>query len=162
SGRLSEAAIERAMVALAICRNKMRNRGVSRARVIATEACRAAENGAEFRARVADELGLDLEVIDRATEAELAAIGCTPLVDPRADGAVRFDIGGGSSDLVWLSRPRRFGGGPPLPTMRGWISLPHGVVSLAERYGGIVITRDTYERMVAEVADYIAPFAQQH
>lgn len=162
SGRLSDAAIDRAVAALAICRNKMRNRGVTRARLIATEACRAAENGDEFRARVAEEIGLELEVIDRATEAELAATGCTPLIDPRAEGVVLFDIGGGSSELVRLSRPRKIGRGPPLPVMRGWISLPHGVVSLAERHGGIVITRDVYELMVAEVADYIAPFAREH
>ncbi|MGA7973182.1 MAG: Ppx/GppA family phosphatase, partial [Pseudolabrys sp.] len=37
SGRLSEAAIERALGALAVCRNKMRQRGVTRARLIATE-----------------------------------------------------------------------------------------------------------------------------
>jgi len=82
SGRLSEAAIERAIAALAICRNKMKNRGVTRARLIATEACRAAENGNEFLSRVAEELGIVLEVIDRETEATLAATGCTPLIDP--------------------------------------------------------------------------------
>ena len=82
SGRLSEAAIARALAALAICRNKMKNKGVTRARLIATEACRAAQNGAQFLARVADELGLELEVIDRETEARLAATGCTPLIDP--------------------------------------------------------------------------------
>jgi exopolyphosphatase/guanosine-5'-triphosphate,3'-diphosphate pyrophosphatase len=97
SRRLSEAAIERAIAALEICRNKMKNRGVTRARLIATEACRAAENGAEFLARVAEELGLVLEVIDRETEARLAATGCTPLIDPQAEGVVLFDIGGGSS-----------------------------------------------------------------
>src|SRR6478672_1780846 len=48
TGRLSEPAMERALGALAICRSKMKNRGVTRARLIATEACRAAENGAEF------------------------------------------------------------------------------------------------------------------
>src|SRR5690349_22036101 len=45
SGRLSEAAISRAIEALAICRDKMKNKGVTRARLIATEACRAAANG---------------------------------------------------------------------------------------------------------------------
>ena len=80
----------------------MRNRGVTRARLIATEACRAADNGDEFRARVADELGLELEMIDRETEAPLAATGCTPLIDPQAEGVVLFDIGGGSSELVRL------------------------------------------------------------
>src|SRR5574340_1118817 len=48
SGRLSEAAMDRAIGALAVCRAKMKNRGVTRARLIATEACRAAGNGAKF------------------------------------------------------------------------------------------------------------------
>jgi exopolyphosphatase/guanosine-5'-triphosphate,3'-diphosphate pyrophosphatase len=162
SGRLSEAAIERAVAALAICRSKMRNKGVTRARLIATEACRAAANGEDFRDRVAAELGLDLEVIGRATEAELAATGCTPLIDPQAEGVVLFDIGGGSSELVRLSRPQRTPQGPPLPQIRGWISLPHGVVTLAERHGGFTVTRETYERMVVEVGAIVAPFAQAH
>ena len=87
-----------------ICRDKMRNRGVTRARLIATEACRAAENGAEFRARIAEEVGLELEIVDRETEATLAATGCTPLIDPQAEGVILFDIGGGSSELVRLGR----------------------------------------------------------
>ena len=69
SGRISEAAIVRAVEALGICRDKMKNRGVTRARLIATEACRAAENGGDFRARIAEEVGLELEIIDRETEA---------------------------------------------------------------------------------------------
>jgi exopolyphosphatase / guanosine-5'-triphosphate,3'-diphosphate pyrophosphatase len=162
SGRISEAAIERALSALAICRNKMRNKGVTRARLIATEACRAAENGEQFRSRVMEELGLALEVIDRETEATLAATGCTPLIDPRADGVVLFDIGGGSSELVRLNRSHETQGGPPLPQIAGWISLPHGVVTLAERHGGYSISRDIYETMVGEVADIIAPFARAH
>jgi exopolyphosphatase/guanosine-5'-triphosphate,3'-diphosphate pyrophosphatase len=162
SRRLSEAAIERALAALVICRNKMRNKGVTRARLIATEACRAAENGENFRTRVAAELGIDLEVIDRETEAELAATGCVPLIDPHAEGVVLFDIGGGSSELVRLDRPQPVRHGPALPQIRGWISLPHGVVTLAERHGGMTVTRETYERMIAEVAEAIAPFARDH
>src|SRR5262249_26368222 len=162
SGRLSEAAIARAIAALAICRNKMKNKGVTRARLIATEACRAAENGLQFLSRVADELGLSLEVIDRETEAQLAATGCTPLIDPEANGAILFDIGGGSSELVRLARPQKGRGGPPLPQIRGWISIRHGVVTLAERYGGITVTRESYEAMVAEVAELIAPFVREH
>jgi exopolyphosphatase/guanosine-5'-triphosphate,3'-diphosphate pyrophosphatase len=162
SRRISEAAIERAIAALTICRNKMKNKGVTRARLIATEACRSAENGEDFRARVAQDVGLDLEVIDRETEARLAATGCTTLIDPNAAGAVLFDIGGGSSELVRLSRPQKSRGGPPLPQIRGWISLPHGVVTLAERHGGIAVSPETYEAMVAEVAAMIAPFAREH
>src|ERR1700758_2435093 len=73
SGRISEAAIERAVAALSVCRDKMRQRHAGRARLIATEACRAAENGDEFHARILHEVGLDLEIIDRKTEAALAA-----------------------------------------------------------------------------------------
>jgi exopolyphosphatase/guanosine-5'-triphosphate,3'-diphosphate pyrophosphatase len=162
SGRISDAAIERAIAALAICRNKMRNKGVTRARLIATEACRAAANGEHFRALVAGELGIDLEVIDRETEATLAATGCTPLIDPQAEGVVLFDIGGGSSELVRLKRSQKSAGGPPLPQIAGWISLPHGVVTLAERHGGYTVNRETYEAMVDEVAAMIAPFARDH
>jgi exopolyphosphatase/guanosine-5'-triphosphate,3'-diphosphate pyrophosphatase len=162
SGRLSDAAIGRAMTALAICRDKMKNKGVTRARLIATEACRTAVNGVEFRTRVAKEIGLTLEIIDRETEATLAATGCTPLIDPQAHGVVLFDIGGGSSELVRLDRSQSSRRGPPPPQIRGWISLPHGVVTLAERHGGMTVTRATYEAMVDEVAAMIEPFAAEH
>lgn len=162
SGRLSDAAMARALDALEICRNKMRNRGVTRARLIATEACRAAVNGLEFRDLVADRLGLALEVIGRETEAELAATSCTPLIDPQAEGVVLFDIGGGSSELVRMDRSPQCGRGPPLPSIRGWISLPLGVVTLAERHGGLEVSRDTFERMVAEVTALIEPFAREY
>src|SRR5579871_1041112 len=140
----------------------MHNKGVTRARLIATEACRAAVNGPEFRARAAEKLGLTLEIIDRETEALLAATGCTPLIDPGAAGVVLFDIGGGSSELVRLGRSPASSGGPPAPAVLGWMSLPHGVVTLAERHGGIEVTRETYEAMVQEVAALIAPFAREH
>jgi exopolyphosphatase/guanosine-5'-triphosphate,3'-diphosphate pyrophosphatase len=163
SGRISDAAIKRAVEALTICRDKMKNRGVTRARLIATEACRSAQNGEDFRARVAAEVGLTLDIIDRETEACLAATGCTPLMDPQTDGVLLFDIGGGSSELVRLDRsPADNGRGPPPPRIRGWISLPHGVVTLAERHGGERVNRDTYEAMVAEIAALIAPFAAEH
>src|ERR1700674_4618540 len=68
TGRLGEAAVSRALVALAICRDKMQNRGVTRARLIATEACRSAGNGREFLLRVREEVGLELEIVGRDTE----------------------------------------------------------------------------------------------
>jgi exopolyphosphatase/guanosine-5'-triphosphate,3'-diphosphate pyrophosphatase len=163
SRRISEAAIARAVDALAVCRDKMRARGVVRARLIATEACRAAENSEEFRARVAKEAGLELEIIDSATEARLAATGCTELFDPGANGIILFDIGGGSSELVRLKRGRRDNGrGPPLPDIVGWVSLPIGVVTLAERYGGKVVPREIYDAMVEEVAAFVEKFADDH
>ena len=141
SRRISEAAIARAVEALQVCRDKMHARGVVRARLIATEACRAAENGEAFRNRVAEQAGLELEIIDSATEARLAATGCTELFDPAASGVILFDIGGGSSELVRLGRPGAGRRGPPKPDIVGWASLPVGVVTLAERYGGHVVSR---------------------
>ena len=162
SRRISEAAIGRAVDALLVCHDKMRARGVMRARLIATAACRAAENGEEFRSRVAKEAGIELEIIDSATEARLAATGCTELFDPAASGVVLFDIGGGSSELVRLRRRRGDGRGPPAPDIVGWASLPVGVVTLAERYGGKTVSREIYDAMVDEVAAFVDRFAADH
>ena len=131
SRRISEPAIERAIDALTICRNKMKNKGVTRARLI-------------------------------ATEARLAATGCTELFDPAASGVILFDIGGGSSELVRLKRRPRDGRGPPKPDIVGWASLPVGVVTLAERYGGKTVSRETYDALVDEVAVFVDGFAAGH
>jgi exopolyphosphatase / guanosine-5'-triphosphate,3'-diphosphate pyrophosphatase len=162
SGRINDQAIARAVDALSICRDKMKNRGVTRSRLIATEACRAAANGTEFRARIAAEVGLELEIIGRDIEAELAATGCTPLVDREADGVILFDIGGGSSELVRLGRSEPTRRGPPLPRIEAWVSIPIGVVTLAERYGGHTVTRDIYETMVADVTVHVERFIAKH
>jgi len=162
SRRISEAAITRAVEALLVCRDKMRARGVMRARLIATEACRAAENGEIFRSRVAAEAGVELEIIDSATEARLAATGCTELFDPAALGVILFDIGGGSSELVRLGPPGAGRRGPPKPDIVGWASLPVGVVTLAERYGGTAVSREIYDAMVEEVAVFVEKFAAAH
>lgn len=158
TGRLSEDAIRRAVSALGVCRDKMSARGVSRARLIATEACRQAENGEDFLARVKADTGLDLEIIDRATEARLAAAGCASLADPSAGGVILFDIGGGSSEVVWLERK---GGGPGNLSMRAWVSLPVGVVTLAERHGGEKVTTEVFEGMVAEVGQMLEAFPER-
>jgi exopolyphosphatase/guanosine-5'-triphosphate,3'-diphosphate pyrophosphatase len=162
TGRLSDAAIARAVSALSICRDKMRNRAVTRARLIATEACRAAANGAEFLEVIRDRVGIDLEIVDRETEADLAATGCTPLIDPQARGVILFDIGGGSSELVLLAQSEPVLRGPPKPVVRSWVSLPVGVVTLAERHGGTRVDRALFEMMVAEVAVHAAPFTDVH
>jgi exopolyphosphatase/guanosine-5'-triphosphate,3'-diphosphate pyrophosphatase len=76
TGCISEAATERAVAALSICRDKIQSKKARRLRLIATEACRAASNAERFRDRVASETGIQLEVIDRETEAALAVLGC--------------------------------------------------------------------------------------
>ena len=83
---------------------------------------------------MAAETGIELEVIDRETEAALAVIGCSPLVDPKGRGAILFDIGGGSTELVRIERDPRLPGAEPLS--KAWMSIPLGVVTLAEHFGG--------------------------
>jgi exopolyphosphatase/guanosine-5'-triphosphate,3'-diphosphate pyrophosphatase len=160
TGSISEAAIGRAIAALSICSDKIRYRKARRLRLIATEACRAADNADHFRDRVAAETGIQLEVIDRETEATLAVIGCSPLLDPRGRGAILFDIGGGSTELVRIERDPETPDGAP--RIKAWMSIPLGVVTLAEHFGGRDVTRATYARMVAEVAQHVAPFAAEH
>ncbi|MCP1907651.1 exopolyphosphatase/guanosine-5'-triphosphate,3'-diphosphate pyrophosphatase [Bradyrhizobium sp. USDA 4518] len=160
TGSISEAAIERAIAALAICSDKIRYRKARRLRLIATEACRAAGNAESFRARVAAETGIKLEVIDRETEATLAVIGCSPLLDPKGRGAILFDIGGGSTELVRIERDPN--APDAAPRIKAWMSIPLGVVTLAEHFGGKNVTRDMYARMIDEVARHVAPFAAEH
>ncbi|MEO9527239.1 Ppx/GppA family phosphatase [Roseibium sp.] len=159
--RLSEAAMDRAVDALAQCHRKLADRGVVRARLIATEACRAAENGDQFIDRVKDETGLALEVVNRETEARLAVAGCASLVDHDADGVILFDIGGGSSEIVWLDLRNRCGARGYALTrfIRSWISLPVGVVNLAERHGGVHVTPEIFEAMVEDAANHLSEFS---
>jgi exopolyphosphatase / guanosine-5'-triphosphate,3'-diphosphate pyrophosphatase len=160
TGYISEAAIERAIAALSICRDKIKSKNATRLRLIATEACRAASNADDFRDRVAAETGINLEVIDRETEAALAMIGCSPLLDPKGRGAILFDIGGGSSELVRIERDPADQNATP--RIKAWMSIPLGVVTLAERFGGRDVTPESYARMVQEVAKHVAPFAAEH
>ena len=153
TGRLSEAAIARTLDALRVCRDKMRARGVTRARLIATEACRSAENGPEFLAEVRERLGLQLEIVDRETEAFLAAAGCGELADEDAESTVLFDIGGGSSEIVWMARV-----GSGARRVEAWESMRLGVVSLAETYGGEAVTPQIFTDMIRHVDKALAPF----
>ena len=157
--RLCETAIARAIDALKVCREKIDLRHVCRSRLIATEACRAAHNGSFFLDRVRQETGLSLEIVNRETEAKLAAAGCAALADPDAEGIVLFDIGGGSTEVVWLGQAKTERCSTDA-RVRAWVSLPVGVVTLADRYGGVDVTRECFETMVSEVAIHLESFAK--
>ena len=156
SGRLGEQAMARSLDALQACSSKMKLRKVARARLVTTEACRAASNGKEFVARVASETGLQLEIVDQRTEAMLAVTGCAALASPDADAIIVFDIGGGSTEIVWLGG--RSSGRSPAERIQTWESIPIGVVSLAERHGGVSVGPELFETMVAEAAGALAKF----
>ncbi|PBC09228.1 Ppx/GppA phosphatase family protein [Mesorhizobium sp. WSM3859] len=157
SGRLGQAAMDRAVEALKVCGEKLRNRKIRKARLIATEACRSAANGVAFLDRVEREAGLKLEIIDRQTEARLAVSGCGSLVERDTQGVVLFDIGGGSSEIALIDLTGRRS--PRLANhIVSWTSLPVGVVSLAERFGGRTVTRETFAAMVDDVAARLKAF----
>ena len=132
SGRLQEAAMDRAMAALHVCADKVRRRRVAGMRAVATQACRSAENGAAFVARVEEETGLKLQVISPREEARLSVAGCRNLLDYSAEVALVLDVGGGSTELSWVD----LRGADPeaMPPVRAWLSIPLGVVSLAEHF----------------------------
>jgi exopolyphosphatase/guanosine-5'-triphosphate,3'-diphosphate pyrophosphatase len=170
SGRLSNAAMTRTIEALKVCADKMHRRQVTRSRLIATEACRIACNSAEFIERVVHETGLDIEIVSQETEAKLAVSGCASLIDRNCDWTMVFDIGGGSSELIWLDlsqldRPWRRNLHDRIDVQNciaAWTSLPIGVVNLAERHGGRDVTPGDYEAMVADVMQSIKAFEAKH
>ncbi len=157
TGRLSEAAMDRAVAALQICADKLKRRNVHLARSVATEACRRAENGADFIERVRTETGIRLDVISAREEARLAVLGCHILLEPGHGPAMIFDIGGGSTELVLIES------GPGVPVIRDWKSVPWGVVSLTETCGAETGSRSERQARYAEmrrlVADSFAEFA---
>ncbi len=158
TGRLAEAAMDRTVDALRVCATRLAQRGVTRGRYVATEACRRAVNCGEFLDRVRRETGIAIEIIDSDEEARLAVAGCAPLLAPAVPHSVVFDIGGGSTEIAWLHRARPSGALQQL----GLVSLPYGVVSLTERYGGDSFTEASYGAMVAEMRAALAPFEAQH
>ena len=156
TGKLSDLAIDRALSALSICAEKLMRRNVTLARSVATEACRRADNGAAFVARVYSETGIKLDVIAPQEEARLAVLGCHSVLEPGDGIALIFDIGGGSTELVLVDTSG------DQPRTLDWLSVPWGVVSLSEAephdHDDPAIRAKGYARMVARVGDSFTAF----
>lgn len=157
TGRLSDAAMDRALGALRISAEKVRRRRVVRLRAIATQACRMAQNGPAFVERVAEETGLELQIISPQEEARLSVAGCLNLLDRTADAALVVDVGGGSTELSWVELKGALPTG--MPPVRAWLSIPIGVVTLAERFpegdhGTHAWFRDMVEAVKTEIAAF--------
>ncbi len=157
SGRLSDAAMDRAIEALQYCATRIERRPVRSLRAIATEACRQAANGAEFLDRVQRETGLHFDIISAREEAALVLESCTPLLGSGARRALLFDIGGGSTELVWVRITEN-----GLPELCGYVSLPVGVVTLADRFGTAGFDPGGFATMVDDVIARLQPFEQVH
>lgn len=156
SGMLAPAAMDRTVAALRACAEKMARNRVTRGRLVATEACRRAANHAEFARRVAGETGLVLDIISANEEAGLALAGCSSLMRPELPWALVFDIGGGSTELVWVKNDAMG------IRVEGVLSLPVGVVTLAEERGEALQSPEGYASAVDDLAARMAPFEARH
>ncbi len=165
SGRLSDRAMDRALAALKVSAEKVRRRKVVKLKAIATQACRSAANGEAFIKRVAEETGLNLEIITPKEEAQLSVAGCLNLLDKSADAALVVDVGGGSTELSWVDLTADGLNGDigqfsasRLP-IKAWVSIPLGVVTLAEAFPeGEVATQTWFRAMVDRVKGDLAQF----
>ncbi|AXC49421.1 Ppx/GppA family phosphatase [Paracoccus suum] len=153
SGRLSRSSMARTVHALQVCRRKLDQHEVTRMRLVATEACRRARNSRDFLRAVRRETGLPLEIIEAEEEARLAVISCAPLVSLRTEHLLVVDIGGGSTELVWIDlsevepreRPRsimKLSDGftnalPGQARVVDWISVPLGVATLRDQFADV-------------------------
>jgi len=181
SGTLSRLSIRRTVQALRVCQRKLEQHAVRRMRLVATEACRRARNGASFIAQVRRETGLVLDVISPEEEARLAVVSCGPLVHPSSEQLLVVDIGGGSTELVWIDlsavQPHRrsaavlslhdcsFANARFGARVVDWISVPLGVATLRERFADVTDDAGAFALMSwffeESLADFI-PYAGTH
>ena len=151
--RLSEAAIERTIEALRVCRDKMQHRNVGP---------RAPHRHRGVPARRQRRRVHRPRPVTSSASSSRSSTGAprpiwrspaarrSPIRD--AESVVVFDIGGGSTEIAWLDGPAPQARSPTrCKRIRAWDSLPVGVVTLAERHGGVDVTPETFEAMVEEV-----------
>ncbi|MDO5614223.1 MAG: Ppx/GppA phosphatase family protein [Paracoccus sp. (in: a-proteobacteria)] len=178
SGRLSRSSMARTVHALQVCRRKLETHGVARMRLVATEACRRARNSRDFLRMIRRETGLPVEIIEAEEEARLAVISCAPLVSRQTEQLLVVDIGGGSTELVWIDledvepakRSRAIlaladGFGNPQPggaRVVDWISVPLGVATLRDQFADVEDDQGRFALMswyFEEMLSGFAPYA---
>ena len=163
SNKLTDDAIDRAVEALKICNNKVKNNNVLRIRAVTTEACRRAHNAIELIKRVQSEIGLDMEVITSEEEARLALSGCSGVLNPRFPYAITFDIGGGSTEVMWLKlKNNKEADGRPGVEVIDWLSMPFGVVTISETYGSHVTSARVYNGIRKKVLGKLREFSDKN
>jgi exopolyphosphatase/guanosine-5'-triphosphate,3'-diphosphate pyrophosphatase len=172
SGVLSQEAMERAYEALTICRDKILDHRVVKFRAVTTEACRVATNASDFVERVNKDLKLNLEIIPQEEEARLALSGCSGIMDNRFPFAIAFDIGGGSTEVMWIRLKNR----SYLPYKEqwtvpyrslddfdviDWVSLPYGVVTNSE-YDETKSYQNLYRNVRHDVNNALCDFSRRN
>lgn len=165
TNHLTETAIQRTIQALHACQNKIRHHNVQKLRAVATEACRRAGNRDEFLERVLKATGIALEIIAPEEEARLSLSGCSGILNPRIPYSISFDIGGGSTEILWLKvlEPRRFYRRPiPIIHVIDYISLPYGVVTLSEQHHDVTYESSIYQKIRDDTSKRLKEFSAHH
>ncbi len=168
NGALCGEAIERTLTALGVCAAKIERNRVTRARHIATEACRRACNGENFLGVVKERTGLRFEVISPGEEARLALASCENLLDAETPYALLVDIGGGSTEVSWVRVRRRDDRKQGVKTeVVDMTSVPWGVVTLSEsctrgQPRAHPVSRACYDDMVERIRNDLRPFCRRH
>lgn len=158
AGALSDEAMERTLRALQSCRNKLERYEIARKRFVATEACRRATNGEAFMQRIEAELGLVIDIISNEEEARLAFLGCSSLLARETRQALAFDIGGGSTEFMWVKiDPDKPVDSHRRHLIQDWLSLPYGVMNMSEQFGGAAYTEMYFEEIVERICALMRP-----
>ena len=158
SGVLSEDAMERTLAALKACQKKLSKYAIADSRFVATEACRRASNGRQFLDRVRRETGLEIDIISSEEEARLAFLGCSSLLTD-VSRAIVFDIGGGSTELMWIDVDNlRKGGNDDRQSITDWLSIGFGVMNLADKFGGSDFAEMAFDDMVKLLVERMRVF----
>ena len=157
-GELAEDAMDRTLKALESCQKKLERYHISKKRFVATEACRRATNSAAFMQKIESELGLSIDIISNEEEARLAFLGCSSLLIKETRWALAFDIGGGSTEFMWVKID------PDMPVdshrrhlIQDWLSLPYGVMNMSEQFGGAAYTEMYFEEIVEKICAMMRP-----
>ncbi|MEZ5691069.1 MAG: Ppx/GppA phosphatase family protein [Rickettsiales bacterium] len=155
SGNISEEAIDRAVSALKACRKKLNRYDLTSSRFVATEACRRAKNRALFLERVLNETGIKIDIISTEDEAKLAFSGCASLLNKKYEKALVFDIGGGSTELMWVDVKNG-------KIIDDWLSVNFGVMNLSDKFGGSDFADITFKDMVKTISDKLQEFDKKN
>lgn len=163
TGKLSEEAMRRTIRALATCKQKLQRYGIAKHRFVATEACRRAENAQVFLDRVQDDLGLSIDIISNEEEARLAFLGCSSLLQRDTRYALAFDIGGGSTEFMWVKiDPEQPINSHKRHLIQDWLSVPYGVMNMSEQFGGPAFTEMYFEEIVSKICVMLAPLEREN
>ena len=143
TGMLGTQSMERAAEAIGRMATLARQLGAERIEAVATSAVRDAANAEQFVARVRQEAGLTVRVIDGADEARLSYLSALAHFDLGVGRTVVMDIGGGSLELALAADG----------VLDDLVSLPFGALRLTERFLRDGATPKAVRRLRRDVRD---------